>query len=333
LWWIPGALLIGAVLGVVGGAIGQVFRRAGQGEPNWTGVFALVAVAATLLLLIAGGLVTSAREGLAVVDWPNSFGYNMFLYPLSRMTGGIYYEHAHRLFGSLVGLTMLVLAVYLWRTDDRAWVRRFTLVTFAMVCVQGLLGGLRVTGRLTISTSPQDMAPSLALAVALAVFTSRTWQSDRRAETRITAGADRGLSIVLVVLLVVQLVVGAIQRHFLHGLITHITLGVFVVVAVVATGARAWGLYSELSMLRRLGCTLLLLTGVQVILGILALVAISFSPASGAASPIDVAITTVHQAVGAVLLACAVSLMLWYYRLVQPVVAVNATPSSHAVSQ
>ena len=68
------------------------------------------AVMATLFLLIAGGLVTSAREGLAVVDWPNSFGYNMFLYPPSRMTGGIYYERAHRLFGSLVGLTVLVLA-------------------------------------------------------------------------------------------------------------------------------------------------------------------------------------------------------------------------------
>ena len=72
-----------------------------------------------LFLLLAGGLVTSQEAGLAVVDWPNSFGYNMFLYPLSRMTGGIYYEHAHRLFGSLVGLTMIVLAYHLWRMESR----------------------------------------------------------------------------------------------------------------------------------------------------------------------------------------------------------------------
>jgi len=89
----------------------------------WRTGFAGVAVVAGLLVVVAGGLVTSLEAGLAVPDWPNSFGSNMFLYPLAKMTGGIYYEHAHRLYGSLVGLTTIVLAVVLWFTDDRIWLR------------------------------------------------------------------------------------------------------------------------------------------------------------------------------------------------------------------
>ena len=87
---------------------------------GFTAVHANVTVAATFLLVVAGGLVTSNEAGLAVVDWPNSFGYNMFLYPLAKMTGGIYYEHAHRLYGSLVGLTTIVLAGYGGADDSTA---------------------------------------------------------------------------------------------------------------------------------------------------------------------------------------------------------------------
>ena len=72
--------------------------------PNcWPHRLAVLTTAATFLLILAGGVVTNTGTGMAVPDWPTTFGYNMFLYPLSRMTGGVYYEHAHRLFGSLVG--------------------------------------------------------------------------------------------------------------------------------------------------------------------------------------------------------------------------------------
>lgn len=98
-WWVPawfvfsaGATALGAAIGAIRGTVGR-----GQAEVNWTGVFAKVAVAAVLLLLLVGGMVTSEEAGLAVVDWPNSFGTFMFLLPLSRMTGGSYFEHSHRL--------------------------------------------------------------------------------------------------------------------------------------------------------------------------------------------------------------------------------------------
>ena len=139
----------------------------------WTALFSKVGVAATFLLVVAGGLVTSNEAGLAVVDWPNSFGSNMFLFPLARMTGGIYYEHAHRLFGALVGLTTIVLAVRLWRYDNRGWLKRLSLVAVVLVIVQGSLGGLRVTGGFTMSTSEADMAPTLRPTPTTAEHVSR----------------------------------------------------------------------------------------------------------------------------------------------------------------
>ena len=70
---------------------------------------------ATLLLICSGGMVTSKNVGLAVPDWPTTFGYNMFLFPVSRWVGGILFEHTHRLMGSLVGFLTIILAVWLWR--------------------------------------------------------------------------------------------------------------------------------------------------------------------------------------------------------------------------
>ncbi|MBD3854654.1 MAG: COX15/CtaA family protein, partial [Acidobacteria bacterium] len=145
LWWVPGSILVialiaGGFAAVPGRGVDDVIDPAG-----WTALFSKVAVAATFLLVVAGGLVTSNEAGLAVVDWPNTFGSNMFLFPLARMTGGIYYEHAHRLFGALVGLTTIVLAVRLWRRDDRPWLRRLATAAVVLVMVQGVLGGLRVT--------------------------------------------------------------------------------------------------------------------------------------------------------------------------------------------
>ncbi|MCX7015293.1 MAG: hypothetical protein NTW86_22525 [Candidatus Sumerlaeota bacterium] len=164
---LAGALTIaGVALAAAGGARGSRRRAMRPASIDWTGVFALVAAAATFCLLAIGGAVTSANAGLAVVDWPNTFGHNMFLYPFAQMTGGVFYEHAHRLFGSLVGLTTLTLAYHLRRVERRAWVKRLSLAAIVLVIAQGTLGGLRVTGRFTLSASPRDMAPSLVLAAA-----------------------------------------------------------------------------------------------------------------------------------------------------------------------
>ncbi|MFN9956993.1 MAG: COX15/CtaA family protein, partial [bacterium] len=102
-------------------------------------------------MIVLGGIVTGYEAGLAVPDWPNSFGHNMLLYPVSEMKGGIFYEHAHRLFGMLVGLSSFTLAALCWRHERRASIRWAASALLFMVCVQGLMGGLRVTGMFTLS--------------------------------------------------------------------------------------------------------------------------------------------------------------------------------------
>ena len=155
--WILGLYLVSIVLCTIGAGIGV--RRFVPGKiPMATSLFSLLAASTVFLLLITGGLVTGLEAGLAVPDWPNSFGHNMLLYPLSEMTGGVYYEHAHRLYGMLVGLTTLSLLVMIFIHDKRSWMKALMVVVFLMVCAQGIMGGLRVTGEFTMSqqgTTPE----------------------------------------------------------------------------------------------------------------------------------------------------------------------------------
>ena len=332
-WWVPGSILVVALVAAVGARLGAPRQRPAAAEPEWIAVLARVAVVATFLLVVAGGLVTSNEAGLAVVDWPNSFGYNMFLYPLSRMTGGVYYEHAHRLFGSLVGLTTVVLAVQVWRLERRSWVRGLALAATAAVVVQGILGGLRVTGRFTLSTSPEEVAPNLALAVVhgvlgqvflgmmvlLAAVTSRAWRKGPPPTARAEgSGADRSLHQALIGALLVQLVLGALQRHFEQGLLVHISLAVVVSLLAAMAGSRALGLDDERPLLQRLGKVLLALLGLQLVLGIAALAATGGKAVVGSPGTLEVTLATAHQACGAALLAASVLLAAWGRRSVKP---------------
>src|SRR6188472_45902 len=85
--------------------------------------FAWFTAAATLFLICSGGMVTSKGVGLAVPDWPTTFGYNMFLFPASKWIGGIFFEHTHRLIASTVGFLTIILAIWISRVDQRRWMR------------------------------------------------------------------------------------------------------------------------------------------------------------------------------------------------------------------
>src|SRR5262247_4893012 len=99
----------------------------------WPHRLAVVLACATFPLLFIGGLVTSKGAGLAVPDWPTTFGYNMFLYPWSKMVGGIFYEHSHRLIGSVVGFLTILLAVTLWYKESRQWLLWLGIVALGAV--------------------------------------------------------------------------------------------------------------------------------------------------------------------------------------------------------
>ncbi|VVM04603.1 COX15/CtaA family protein, partial [Methylacidimicrobium tartarophylax] len=106
--------------------------------------FTGILVAATLVLIGVGALVTSTESGMSVPDWPTSFGYNMFSLPFARWAGGVLYEHSHRLAASAVGLLTIVLAGWLWLREPRSWLRWAGLAALLLVVLQGVVGGLRV---------------------------------------------------------------------------------------------------------------------------------------------------------------------------------------------
>ncbi|MBK8231719.1 MAG: COX15/CtaA family protein [Candidatus Eisenbacteria bacterium] len=339
LLWLPGSIAIGLACGAIGGGLGNRNRAGGPvarsihpadhlDQRSWTSIFALVAATATFFLLIVGGVVTSQKAGLAVVDWPNSYGYMMFLYPLSKMSGGIYFEHAHRLFGSLVGLTTLVLTVHLWRVESRAWVKRFALGALVSVIVQGILGGLRVTGRFTLSDDPTQTAPNLALAVihgvfgqvffgmlvALAVVTAPAWSASGLATPAASRRTDQRLSAWFVSALIVQLVFGAILRHFSYGTLIHILMACVVFALGLVTALRAHASDHPDSLLRRLGGALLAVLTLQLTLGIAALGVTALAGGADPPPAYEVVVTTAHQATGAFLLALSVAHLVWVRR-------------------
>ena len=107
-------------------------------------LYTVLVAFSTAILIFAGGLVTSTGSGLSVPDWPTTYGWSMFTFPLDKMVGGIRFEHTHRLIASTVGFLILVLAVWLRLAEPRRWVRRLGYVALAAVITQGILGGITV---------------------------------------------------------------------------------------------------------------------------------------------------------------------------------------------
>ena len=154
--------------------------------------YAVVAAASVSLLICSGGLVTSHDAGMAVPDWPNTFGYNMFLFPVSRWVGGVFFEHTHRLIASTVGLLTVVLCIALFVIEDRRWVKTLGLIAVGAVVVQGILGGLRVTeNNAVLGLFHGCLAQGFfALMATIALVTSRFWERLERAGTEGNAATN-----------------------------------------------------------------------------------------------------------------------------------------------
>ncbi|MDP4221261.1 MAG: COX15/CtaA family protein, partial [Bacteroidota bacterium] len=190
--------------------------------PNlWLHYFAFFTSCLTFPLIFVGGLVKSHEAGLSVPDWPTSYGYNMFTFPFHWMVGNIFYEHGHRLYASLVGFFILVLAIWIWRKEPRAWVRKLGWFTLAAVAVQGILGGITVKTLLLwyVSTAHAALAQTtFCLTVALSMVTSKWWRDD--VQKTMSEATDRlqTLTLVTVVAIFIQLLFGAVMRHLNAGL-------------------------------------------------------------------------------------------------------------------
>src|SRR3989440_3861604 len=183
---------------------------------NWLNRFAWLTCVATLLLICSGGMVTSKNVGLAVPDWPTTFGYNMFLFPVSKWVGGILFEHTHRLMGSLVGFLTIILAVWLWLREDRRWLRNLGVIAVVGVILQGILGGLRVTMmKDQIGIFHACVAQAfLGLLIFIALATTQFWRSlaNRGIDSQRFL-PTKTLAVAITLAIYVQLALGATMRH------------------------------------------------------------------------------------------------------------------------
>jgi len=184
----------------------------------WLHRFATFVAACTVLLIAAGGMVTSTDSGLAVPDWPNTYGEFMFSFPYDKWVGGIFYEHGHRLIASAVGFLTIVLAVWTWKVEPRRWVRRLGFIALGAVIIQGLLGGLTVLLQLpaAVSIGHAGLAQLFfCTTVALALFTAKGW---RAARPSVDDPKLQRIALLTTAVVYLQILLGATMRHTEAGL-------------------------------------------------------------------------------------------------------------------
>jgi cytochrome c oxidase assembly protein subunit 15 len=295
--------------------------------------FAIFTASVTLVLIVAGALVTSNDAGLSVPDWPTSFGS---YYKIPHMVGGIKYEHTHRMVAEFVGLLTIILAVWTWRVEKRRWMRLLGLAALATVIVQGILGGLTVLFFLPpiVSSAHALVAQTFfCIAVAIGVFTGRRWVEEQpRTEFDQRRPALFTLILLAIFVLYVQLFLGAMFRH--HGLSwwPHIVNAGLVAIVLSWTTIRAITVYPHVDAIRRPAVAMLFLMLAQLCLGFLVFVTRVMWGKDAAQPELPMVISTVvHVAVGALLLAATIVLAIQVWRHV-PVAFEERIPGSNPVA-
>jgi len=289
-------------------------------SPNNSGLhkFAVFTACWTLFLLVAGALVTSNDAGLAVPDWPLSYGSLM-----PPMVGGIFYEHGHRMVATAAGIFTIILAVWISRRVTRAWMRKLGWIALAAVVAQGILGGITVKFFLPPWVSVAHAALAQAFfctLVAIAVFTSRWWQSDLKVVHYSAHPPVRDRAVWAAIAIFIQLLLGAAYRHHAFGILPHLIGAVivpfFVLSAASNTRDRA---FEAAAGLVRCGTMMKHVLYVQLALGGAALWSRLATQNAPQPMPVMIFFTVAHTAVGALTLALAVLLVLVSFRVLGPV--------------
>jgi cytochrome c oxidase assembly protein subunit 15 len=294
---------------------------------TWLNRYSKLVAASTLLLIAAGGMVTSTGSGLSVPDWPNTYGWFMFSFPLDKWVGGIKYEHSHRLIASTVGLLTIVLTVWIWRADPRPWVRKIGFAALGAVVLQGVLGGVTVLLKLppAVSIGHAGLAQLFfCITLSLAVFTSPSWLDGEAGVDDVTL---RRLTATTTLLVYVQILLGATMRHTNAGMaiptfplafghlvppawtpgiaihFAHRVGAMLVAIAIISTTAYVGTHHRSRRELVRPAMLLLVLVAVQIMLGAFVI--------WSALQPI---INTVHVVNGALVLGTSLVLTLRSYK-------------------
>ena len=172
----------------------------------------------TLSLIFVGALIKSHEVGLSVPDWPTSYGKQMFSFPFSEMVGGIFYEHGHRLFATIVGFFTLLQFIVLSFTDHPLWVKKMSFIALVLVITQGLLGGMTVIFFLPpqISIVHGVLAQIFFVSIIFIAYSLSDSRLNKKKESY-PLFIKRG-ALIITLLVFVQLVLGALVRHTSSGL-------------------------------------------------------------------------------------------------------------------
>jgi cytochrome c oxidase assembly protein subunit 15 len=306
--------------------------------------FSKFVAACTVLLILAGSLVTSHGAGLSVPDWPTTYGWNMFTFPPSMWVANIWYEHGHRLVASSVGFLTIILAVWLWMAEtERRWLRWLGVIALGAVIAQGLLGGLTVLFFLppAVSTAHAGLAEIFfCLTVSIALFTSPGWKNEYD-ESPIDDARLRTFATATTAIIYTQILVGATMRHtgaglaipdfpwmFGHIVPDHWTAGIAihfahrcgalaVAVSAVYTAVYIWRRHTDRPYLASPALLLLVLVLVQIILG-----------ASTVISGLQPFINSVHVVCGALVLTTSlvITLRTWRVKFEATQISTQRTP-------
>ncbi len=277
--------------------------------------FALFVAGCTLLLLVAGALVTSNDAALSVPDWPLSYGT-----VTPPMVGGIIYEHSHRVIAATVGLLTILLAAWLWLKDERSSVRWLGVVALGTVIAQGVLGGMTVlfTLRYGFSVEHACLAQLFFCAtISLALFTSRWWQSDLPQVEDSRSPSIHLLAGLTVAATFLQVVFGALFRHKQSNIVPHLLGAALVAAMVIWTAAILRRRFGNVAAIVRVRILLHSLLGIQLILGGVAWWSRLSTANAPQPMPVMVTLTVVHTVFGALMLAGALLALLVCSRLVE----------------
>ena len=278
----------------------------------WLSRFAFMTVGATFLLLTIGGIVSSKGVGMAVPDWPTTFGENMFFFPFSKMVGGVFYEHSHRLMGSLVGFLTIGLTFLIWWKEDRRWLKWLSVSALISVILQGIIGGLRVVEISTYYAVAHGAFAHLffALIVSISLFLTDFWRdvgSDIPNEAHTTL---RKLSIYTSIAIYIQLILGAIYRHTGELLWLHLLFAFLVTILLFILTDSVSKKIGQIGFLKKVSILLGALIIFQLFTGMGAFMVKLFSPDRLQAPPMVVGMTVIHVLSGALLFASSVVLTL-----------------------
>jgi heme a synthase len=281
--------------------------------------YAILLAVCTLFLVVAGASVTSKEAGLSVPDWPLSYGQVM-----PQMTGGVFFEHGHRMVATAVGFMTIILAVWLALVETRKWMKTLGFVALGAVIVQGLLGGLTVKMMLppAVSISHACLAQLFfSTTVAIALFTSKNWLQGPEMVEDHGWPSLRSLAILTPIMVLAQIALGAAFRHRAIGVLPHVLFSMVVTLAVLFIATFVMHQFPGHHALSAAAKALLGVTFLQVMLG----VAAYYTRLQAAQQPLAMVLTTVaHVATGGLTMASSVVLSIQILRNVRAHGALHA---------